>query len=198
MEAFADVARAGKALYIGVSEWTPEQLRAGARWLGNEDLVPSPTSRSTTPSTASSNRRSCPPARSWVSASSASPRSSRASSPASTSRAIQSHKILAPQTLMARNSSRPVDRSGRAEDLIQDWPQREVGLRLVTAAQWMLSAQPTSTPRVGACARSVPSWAFIGARSKLLIFVPRAAHGLTCRCHSSMVVGAILWPTLAT
>lgn len=63
MEAFADVARAGKALYIGVSEWTPEQLRSGARWLGNEDLVPSPTSRSTTPSTASSNRRSCPPAR---------------------------------------------------------------------------------------------------------------------------------------
>jgi aryl-alcohol dehydrogenase-like predicted oxidoreductase len=29
MEAFADVVRAGKALYIGVSEWTPEQLLAG-------------------------------------------------------------------------------------------------------------------------------------------------------------------------
>jgi len=29
MEAFADVVRAGKALYIGVSEWTAEQLRAG-------------------------------------------------------------------------------------------------------------------------------------------------------------------------
>jgi len=29
MEAFADVVRAGKALYIGVSEWTPEQLRQG-------------------------------------------------------------------------------------------------------------------------------------------------------------------------
>jgi aryl-alcohol dehydrogenase-like predicted oxidoreductase len=29
MEAFADVVRAGKALYIGVSEWTPDQLRAG-------------------------------------------------------------------------------------------------------------------------------------------------------------------------
>jgi aryl-alcohol dehydrogenase-like predicted oxidoreductase len=29
MEAFADVVRAGKALYIGVSEWTPSQLRAG-------------------------------------------------------------------------------------------------------------------------------------------------------------------------
>jgi aryl-alcohol dehydrogenase-like predicted oxidoreductase len=29
MQAFADVVRQGKALYIGVSEWTPEQLRAG-------------------------------------------------------------------------------------------------------------------------------------------------------------------------
>jgi aryl-alcohol dehydrogenase-like predicted oxidoreductase len=29
MVAFADVVRAGKALYIGVSEWTPDQLRAG-------------------------------------------------------------------------------------------------------------------------------------------------------------------------
>ena len=29
MEAFADVVRAGKALYVGVSEWTPKQLRAG-------------------------------------------------------------------------------------------------------------------------------------------------------------------------
>src|SRR6478735_8502547 len=29
MEAFADVVRAGKALYIGVSEWTPDELRAG-------------------------------------------------------------------------------------------------------------------------------------------------------------------------
>ncbi len=29
MEAFADVVRAGKALYIGVSEWTAEQIRAG-------------------------------------------------------------------------------------------------------------------------------------------------------------------------
>src|SRR5919112_461886 len=37
MEAFADVVRAGKALYIGTSEWTAEQLRAGhalARELG--------------------------------------------------------------------------------------------------------------------------------------------------------------------
>jgi len=29
MQAFADVVRAGKALYIGVSEWTAEQVRAG-------------------------------------------------------------------------------------------------------------------------------------------------------------------------
>ena len=29
MHAFADVVRAGKALYIGVSEWTAEQIRAG-------------------------------------------------------------------------------------------------------------------------------------------------------------------------
>ncbi|WP_460446654.1 aldo/keto reductase family protein [Angustibacter aerolatus] len=37
MQAFADVVRQGKALYIGVSEWTAEQLRAGhalARELG--------------------------------------------------------------------------------------------------------------------------------------------------------------------
>jgi len=37
MQAFADVVRAGKALYIGVSEWTAEQIRAGhelARQLG--------------------------------------------------------------------------------------------------------------------------------------------------------------------
>jgi aryl-alcohol dehydrogenase-like predicted oxidoreductase len=29
MQAFADVVRQGKALYVGVSEWTTEQLRAG-------------------------------------------------------------------------------------------------------------------------------------------------------------------------
>lgn len=37
MQAFADVVRAGKALYIGVSEWTPQQIRDGhalARELG--------------------------------------------------------------------------------------------------------------------------------------------------------------------
>jgi aryl-alcohol dehydrogenase-like predicted oxidoreductase len=30
MQAFADIVRQGKALYIGVSEWTAEQLREGA------------------------------------------------------------------------------------------------------------------------------------------------------------------------
>ena len=40
MEAFADVVRAGKALYIGVSEWTPEQLRGWSRaGAGPEDLI---------------------------------------------------------------------------------------------------------------------------------------------------------------
>ena len=29
MQAFADVVRQGKALYIGVSEWTADQIRAG-------------------------------------------------------------------------------------------------------------------------------------------------------------------------
>ena len=31
MQAFADVVRQGKALYIGVSEWTAEQIREGSR-----------------------------------------------------------------------------------------------------------------------------------------------------------------------
>jgi aryl-alcohol dehydrogenase-like predicted oxidoreductase len=39
MQAFADVVRAGKALYIGVSEWTAEQIRAGVE-LARELHVP--------------------------------------------------------------------------------------------------------------------------------------------------------------
>jgi len=35
MQAFADVVRAGKALYIGVSEWTAEQLRDGVALAGD-------------------------------------------------------------------------------------------------------------------------------------------------------------------
>jgi aryl-alcohol dehydrogenase-like predicted oxidoreductase len=34
MQAFADVVRAGKALYIGVSEWTADQIRAGVALAG--------------------------------------------------------------------------------------------------------------------------------------------------------------------
>jgi len=30
MQAFADIVRAGKAIYIGVSEWTPDEIRRGA------------------------------------------------------------------------------------------------------------------------------------------------------------------------
>jgi aryl-alcohol dehydrogenase-like predicted oxidoreductase len=30
MQAFADIVRAGKTYYIGVSEWTAEELRSGA------------------------------------------------------------------------------------------------------------------------------------------------------------------------
>ncbi|MFJ1640208.1 aldo/keto reductase family protein [Streptomyces sp. NPDC088256] len=39
MEAFADVVRSGKALYIGVSEWTADQLRA-AQGLARELRIP--------------------------------------------------------------------------------------------------------------------------------------------------------------
>src|SRR3954454_19663226 len=39
MQAFADVVRMGKAFYIGVSEWTAEQIRAGAS-LAKELRVP--------------------------------------------------------------------------------------------------------------------------------------------------------------
>ena len=47
MQAFADVVRPGKALYIGVSEWTAEQIRAGQRWPSVSASRWSPTSRST-------------------------------------------------------------------------------------------------------------------------------------------------------
>ena len=39
MEAFADVVRQGKALYIGVSEWRAEEIRARAR-LARELKIP--------------------------------------------------------------------------------------------------------------------------------------------------------------
>ena len=48
MQAFADVVRAGKALYIGVSEWTADQIRAGhALATGAGHPAGRPTSRST-------------------------------------------------------------------------------------------------------------------------------------------------------
>ena len=79
MQAFADVVRAGKALYIGVSEWTPEQLRAGHALAATSASSWSPTSPSTTPSTGSSRPRWCPPPGSSASARWCSPRSTRAS-----------------------------------------------------------------------------------------------------------------------
>lgn len=39
MVAFADIVRSGKALYIGVSEWTADQLRQGAA-LARELRIP--------------------------------------------------------------------------------------------------------------------------------------------------------------
>jgi len=41
MEALSDVVRAGKARYIGFSEWTPEQIRAGLEVEGAEKFVSS-------------------------------------------------------------------------------------------------------------------------------------------------------------
>ena len=47
MLAFADIVRAGKALYIGVSEWNAEQLRAGPALAKSSASSSSRTSRST-------------------------------------------------------------------------------------------------------------------------------------------------------
>ena len=41
MEALSEVVRSGKARYIGFSEWTPEQIRAGLEVAGAEKLVSS-------------------------------------------------------------------------------------------------------------------------------------------------------------
>ncbi len=41
MEALSDVVRAGKARYIGFSEWTPEQIKAGLAVIGAEKFVSS-------------------------------------------------------------------------------------------------------------------------------------------------------------
>jgi hypothetical protein len=42
--------------------------------------------------------------------------------------------------------------------------RRDRGGAVVTVAPWTLGEQPTCTPRVGPCARSVPSWAFLDRR----------------------------------
>lgn len=69
MEAFADVVRSGKALYIGVSEWTADQIRASTtRWPASCASRSSPVSRSTARCGGSSRVKWCPPARSWASA----------------------------------------------------------------------------------------------------------------------------------
>ncbi len=60
MQAFADVVRQGKALYIGVSEWDAAQIRAGSRaGEGTRASSSSRTSRSTRCCTASSRSGSC-------------------------------------------------------------------------------------------------------------------------------------------
>jgi Aldo/keto reductase family len=64
MQALADVVRAGKALYIGVSEWTAEQAREAHALHGISASRWSPTSRDTTLCTASSKLKWCRPVRS--------------------------------------------------------------------------------------------------------------------------------------
>ena len=63
MQAFADVVRQGKALYIGVSEWTADQIRDGAR-AGQGARLPADlaASRSTPCCGGSSRTRSSRPA----------------------------------------------------------------------------------------------------------------------------------------
>ena len=61
MQAFADVVRQGKALYIGVSEWTADQIREGVTLSQRSSASSSSrASRSTPCCGASSRARSCP------------------------------------------------------------------------------------------------------------------------------------------
>ena len=79
MRAFDDLVRAGKVLYVGVSEWRAEEIAAALRaptssaWTGS-----CRTSRSTTCCGGSSRPRSCRCARRRASARSCGPRSRRA------------------------------------------------------------------------------------------------------------------------
>ncbi len=77
MEALTEVVEAGKARYLGFSEWTPEQIRAGARGAGARRSS-SPRSRSTTRSGAPPRPRSSASARSTGSRRSSGRRSPRA------------------------------------------------------------------------------------------------------------------------
>ena len=47
MQAFADLVRAGKVLYIGVCEWSAEQIRAAVELPSSWPPPSCPTSRST-------------------------------------------------------------------------------------------------------------------------------------------------------
>ena len=77
MQAFADIVRQGKVLYVGVSEWTAEQLRAGHALAKIWVCSSSRTSRSTRCCGGSSRGRWCPPRGSWVSRRSCGRRSPR-------------------------------------------------------------------------------------------------------------------------
>ena len=94
MQAFADVVRQGKALYIGVSEWTADQIRARRR-AGQGARLPAHllASRSTRCCGGSSRTRSCPPRRSSASRRSSGRRWRRACSPASTCRASRRRRL---------------------------------------------------------------------------------------------------------
>ena len=106
MEAFADVVRAGKALYIGVSEWTADQLRAGHQ-LARELRIPFISNQSKYNALFRViEPQVVPTCEELGSARSASPRSSRAFSPASISRASRSRTTRAPPTHTAVSSSR--------------------------------------------------------------------------------------------
>ena len=97
MQAFADIVRAGKALYIGVSNGMPTSCAQALRWPKTSASSSSPTSRSTQCSGASSRKTSCRHPKNWVSRRSSGPRSRRACSPASTSRGLQLPKAPGPR-----------------------------------------------------------------------------------------------------
>ncbi|GMA42096.1 hypothetical protein GCM10025883_41410 [Mobilicoccus caccae] len=98
MQAFADVVRSGKALYIGVSEWTAEQIRGGTGTPRSSGSSSSAPSRSTRCCGGSSRTRSCRPAVSWASPRSCGARWPRGCSRASTNPARLRRRERAPRT----------------------------------------------------------------------------------------------------